>query len=397
VSRRLALGVSILWVPLAFLFDGVTVLLLPTKLAEAPDVASSIGLISFAGLAAAVMIQPLAGIVGDRYRARLERRRPILLVAVPTLIAVWMLSSAHTVLAAAAAYLAVQVGASILQSGQQTLIPEHVSGDHQGSSGGWKSALDLGGAFLAFLVLGPLLASGGTTAAAAAISVVLVASLGILWFTLPPTRERARPPMGVRWVGLPPGFVRLVAARFLFLLGTYGIGRFLLLLVADRLGIDPARAADETGTLLALFTLVGAVTALGSGVLVDRLGPLIVMRLGVMSSALSIAALIPMTGAVGVVVAGTVMALGTAAFTSANWAATTRLVPAPHAGRLMGLANLGTGGAAACAGLVGPLIDWGGFTPAILVALLATVATFAPLATTHLSPLTEPDTAGVTG
>ena len=53
------------------------------------------------------------------------------------------------------------------------------------------------------------------------------------------------------------------------------------------------------------------------------------------------------------------------------------------AGRLMGLANIGTGGAAAAAGLVGPLIDAWGFSPALLAATLAILLSLLPLARSH--------------
>jgi MFS family permease len=231
----------------------------------------------------------------------------------------------------------------------------------------------------------------------AATSVLLMIALATVWALVPSTHGQVRPSLGASTSGLPSGFAHLVMARFLFTLGTFVIGRFLLLLVADRLGIDAAHAADETGTFMALFTLIGAIAAVGSGVIVDRVGPRRVMRLGIMASAVGVVGFLPSAGSGGVLIAGTTMALGTAAFASANWAASTRLVPAAQAGRLMGLANLGTGGAAACAGLIGPLIDWGGFTPAILVALSATLAALVPLATSRSLAIVEPHVKGVAG
>ncbi|MDT8306539.1 MAG: hypothetical protein RRC07_11440, partial [Anaerolineae bacterium] len=43
----------------------------------------------------------------------------------------------------------------------------------------------------------------------------------------------------------------------------------------------------------------------------------------------------------------------------ANWALTADLAPDAEAGRFFGLANFGTAGATAAAGLFGPLVDWG--------------------------------------
>ena len=51
------------------------------------------------------------------------------------------------------------------------------------------------------------------------------------------------------------------------------------------------------------------------------------------------------------------MALGSGAFVSANWALTADVVPPAEAGRFLALANLGTAGGMAAAGLFGPLLD----------------------------------------
>ena len=55
---------------------------------------------------------------------------------------------------------------------------------------------------------------------------------------------------------------------------------------------------------------------------------------------------------------GGLMALGSAAFAAANWALTADVVPPAEAARFFGLANFGTAGAAAAAGLFGPVVDW---------------------------------------
>ena len=58
------------------------------------------------------------------------------------------------------------------------------------------------------------------------------------------------------------------------------------------------------------------------------------------------------------------MAFGSSAFAAANWALTADVAPPDEAARFLGLANIGTAGAAAAAGLFGPLVDWGnGATP----------------------------------
>jgi MFS family permease len=226
--------------------------------------------------------------------------------------------------------------------------------------------------------------------AAAAIIVLLVVSLATVFLLVPPTKARIETESRTASAVLPAGFLRLVFARFLFLLGTFAIGRFLLLLIAERLHIDPAEAAGQTGAILALFAVLTAAAAVPFGALADRVGQLPVMRLGIALAVVGIAAFLPSAGLAGVLVAGIVMSAGTAGFVAANWAATTQLVPEERAGRLMGLANIGTGGAAACAGLLGPLIDSAGFTPAILLAGLAMIVAFVPLTTAAPIAAVEP-------
>lgn len=391
MSRRapgLLLGISALWIPLAFLFDGVTVLVLPLRLGG--DAAGP-GLVSLVGLALAAAFQPLAGRLGDRLRPRLGRRSFLLAAALPALAGLWLLVGSAGVAAALAGYVLLQLAASALQAGQQTLIPEHVPAARRGRAAGLKAAFDVGGAFLAFLVLGALLAGGDLLPAAAAITAAVAIGLVLVLWLVPerlPAEPGAHPAAAPgrlpNPLGVPPGFARLVAARFLFLFGTYAVGRFLLLLVAARLGLPADRAADEAGGLLALLALVTALAALPAGRLADRFSPRALMGTGAALAGAGILLLVPAAGMPGLLAGGLLMSLGTAAFVPANWAATTRLVAPADAGRLMGIANLGTGLAAAAAGILGPLIDTAGFAPALLVAALASLAAVLPLSAASL-------------
>jgi MFS family permease len=390
VNTRLALGISAVWIPLAFLFDGLTVLVLPVRVSGGGQDATLIGLISFVGLAAALGIQPLAGALSDRLRARFVRQAFMAVAAVPALGGLWLLTGATTIPLVALAYLIVQVSASAIQAAQQTLIPEHVPAAFRGRAGGLKTAADIGGAFVAFLVLGWLVGSGQLASVAGVISVALGGAVLLAWLLVPRDIPNVTPRRAAVHEGLPAGFIRLIAARFLFLLGIYVIGRFLLLLVAERLGIEVARAADETGGLLALFTLTTAVGALALGPLTDRYGRPRMMAGGAVVAAIGVLGFLPAAGLPGVLLAGVLMSLGTAAFSAGNWAAITDIVPATDSGRLMGLANIGTGGAAACAGLAGPLIDAAGFEPAILFAAVATIAALLPLSRQLAAAALEP-------
>lgn len=78
---------------------------------------------------------------------------------------------------------------------------------------------------------------------------------------------------------------------------------------------------------------------------------------------------------------GVLTALGSAAFNAASWAALTDLTASADTGRLLGLANFGTAGAAAAAGAFGLMIDAGnageavnGYLPAFELAAVCTIA-----------------------
>ncbi len=392
MGARLALGISVVWVPLAFLGDGLTALVLPAALAGGTS-ATALGLISFAGIGLGVVIQPLIGRLSDRLRDRVDRRVFIAAFTLPALGALGVMALAGSVPLAAAAFLGAMLAASSIQAAQQTLIPEHIPGPSQGRAASLKTAFDIGGAFVAFVVLGWMIESSGVPAAVVVTALVLIVAVAVVLLLVPadPPRSRssAAPSNPLR---VPAGLWQLVLARFLFLFGVYAVGRFLLLLVADRLGVPAASAATETGSLLALFTLTTAGAALVVGPFVDRIGRRRVMALGALVAAAGTALFVPQTGLAGVILAGSLMSVGTAAFASANWAAVTDLSPAVDSGRLLGLANFGTGGAAAAAGLVGPSIDLWGFTPALLLATLGMVAALVPLARPFRTAQLEPTT-----
>jgi MFS family permease len=386
-SRSLLLGISVLWIPLAFLTDGVTVLLLPVRLGAD---ATAIGLVSFAGLGVGALLQPLVGWLGDRLRHRRDRRALIALATLPALGGLWLLAGATGVVMVVVGYVVIQAAAAAIQANQQALMPELVADEARGRASGLKAAFDVGGSFLAFGLLGALLVSGDLWPAVAATSAALILTTAVMLGTVPrpdaeptvapPTNRRAAPDVGQPGaLAIPGPLWPLIISRLLFLLGVYVVGRFLVLLVAERTGIQAERAADEAGGLLALFTLATAVSALGAGRLADRVSRRDLAVAGALFAAFGIVVLVPAAGVPGLVVGGLLMSGGTAAFVTANWAETASIVPAGSAGRLMGIANLGTALGAAGAGLLGPLIDVTGFGPALSLAAVATAGAALPV------------------
>lgn len=365
---RRVLGVSIGWLAISMVADGVPALLLPHRLlADGEADATRLGLVTLAAIGIAALLQPAAGWVSDRVG-----RVPV--IAAGTAVAVGGLALMLAPGGAVAGTVVALAGVSIAQAGQQALLPDRIGIPWRGRAGGLKSAFDVAGAFAGFLVLAALLGAGQTALAAGALALALVAG-AVITRALVPTPPRPAPsPQESDARPATATLARLVAARFLFLLGIYVVGRFLLLFVADRFDLGADAAGGEAGTILALLALVTVAASLPSGWLADRFGRRPLMLAGSAIGGAGIG-LLPAADSLEAVLAfGALMAIGSAAFGSASWAMLADLTPPARAGRLMGLANLGTAGAAAAAGLFGPLVDGAGFGPAFALAAAVTLA-----------------------
>lgn len=366
---RLILGISVFWLALSMLSDGLNVLILPYYLFGISDEGSRatiLGLITFVGLVFGMLVQPIAGAASDRWLPRWGRRGTIGLGVLALLVSLAVFGFSRNIVLVFLGYLLLQGSMNLAQAAQQGFIPDLIPLHLRGRAAGMKGLMDVGGAFLGFLLLGQLLGEGETGLPLLILAVMLVITFLI---TAVLVREPAQPssarrnPMALADafklnLGEHRTFVWLVVSRFLFLLGTYAVGRFLLYFVADRLHLAPDPAAEEAGNLLAILTLVTALGAPLTGWAADRFGRMPLMVLGAVLSGVGVFLMIVAIDSIQILLFGGLMALGSAAFAGANWAMTADYVPLNEAARFMALANFGTAGAAAAAGLLGPLVDW---------------------------------------
>jgi MFS family permease len=395
---RLLIGISVFWLALSMLFDGINTLVLPVQLSEIAGEtthATLLGLFTFVGLLAGALVQPVAGALSDRLHPRLGRKGFIGVGLLLSLGSLYLFAASQGLIPVLIGYLAIQLSASFAQAGQQGLIPDLVGEDRRGLASGLKGFMDLSGAMLGFIVLGQLLGSGRPTIAITAIAAALVAAYFIAIVLTPedrPTADRVTmrtiAPGQVFRVTLDAGtaFTRLLLARFLFLLGIYATGRFLLFFVAERLGLSPDQAAGQAGILLAGLALITILASPITGWLADRLGRAPVMIAGSVLGAASALLLIWADSAAQILLFGGLMSLGSAAFSGGSWALIADLVPRAESARYFGLANFSTAGSAAAAGLFGPLIDraeqsapGSGFTILFLGAAIVFLASALPL------------------
>lgn len=368
MMRRTALGVSIGWIGLSMVADGVPALLLPHRLlADGITDATTLGMTALIAIALAAVVQPFAGAWSDRIG-----RFPIVVLgtAVAGAGLALLLVAAGVVIGTVLAL----VGASIAQAGYQPLMPARVGERWRGRASGLKGAFDVAGAFVGFILIGAMLAAGSDLGAVAIVAAVLVS--GFMAARLLLGRDEGRTPgtpseSASFETGERQALVAMIAARFLFLLGVYVVGRFLVLFMAERLGLGADDAAAQAGVAFAVLAGITVVASVPAGWLSDHVGRRPLLLLGGAIAAAGVALLTTAATSAEILLYGSLMAIGSAAFGSASWALLGDLVAGPAAGRLLGLANLGTAGAAAAAGVFGILIDARGFGPAFAIAAAA--------------------------
>jgi len=355
-----------------------------------------LGLLTFVGLLAGALVQPIAGAFSDRLQSTLGRKGFIGIGLVLCLASLYLFATIQNMVGLLTGYLAIQISASIAQAGQQGLIPDLVSEDRRGLASGLKGFMDLSGAMLGFVILGQLLGAGQSLPAIGAIAGILVIAYILATLLTPEDKVRSGHPVLRRSISLrdifridltqQSAFLRLIVARFLFLLGIYATGRFLLFFVADRLGLSEAQAAEQAGSLLAGLALITILASPLAGWLADRIGRVPLMIAGAILSAISALMLVWAGSAGQILLFGGLMSLGSAAFAGGNWALLADVVPKDESARFFGLANFGTAGAAAAAGLFGPVIDGVdrilpgmGFSVLFILASLAFLTSILPI------------------
>jgi len=369
-QTRLLFGISIFWLALSVVFDGINTLVLPLRLgvlASQNNQATLLGLFTFFGLLAGALVQPIAGSLSDQLQPRLGRKGFIGIGLLLSLISLFLFAAVQSLAGILLGYFAIQTSASIAQAGQQGLIPDLVNEKRRGLASGMKGFMDLTGAMLGFVILGQLLGSGRVLPAVGVIGALLVIAYVLAVLLTPEDKVQRDLPARARLPALTQifrldltqqtAFVRLMISRFLFLLGIYVTGRFLLFFVAERLGLSEAQAAEQAGALLAGLALITILASPLTGWLADRIGRVPLMIAGSILSAISALLFVWANSAGQILLFGGLMSLGSAAFAGGSWALMADLVPQDRSARFFGLANFSTAGSAAAAGLFGPIVD----------------------------------------
>ncbi len=363
--------VNAYWPGLAFMWNSLHVILLPTILLEFVDDArknTALGLLTFLGLVTAMVVQPISGAVSDSLITRFGRRRPLILIGTALdLVFLALIGTASNLGTLAIGYIGLQFTSNIAHGPAQGLMHDRIPRQQMGLASGVKNFLDMAGMVVSSLAVGRLLSPEdpeplGVIGLVAAILVVgaLFVLLGVresvpVGGTVLRWRERARAAFRIDWRGN-TAYWRLIGSRLLFLLGIYGIQAFAQYYVRDTLQTE--NPVKLTGDLLATIVLSLIAFSIMAGYLCDRIGRrpmhVVAAALAAVGSLLMLTAHTP----ADVLAYGSIIGAGIGVFITANWALANDLAPEGEAGKFLGLTNLATAGAAALSRLTGPGLDW---------------------------------------
>jgi MFS family permease len=358
------------WVGLSFMWNALHPIILPAILLNfVPDTRKNtyLGLLTFAGLAIAMVIQPISGALSDGWVSRFGRRRPLMVVGTLfNLIFLSILAWGGGFIWLIIGYIGLQFSSNIAHGPLQGLLPDRVPKNQLGVASSLKTFMDMFSLIIASLLAGRLLdpQTRNPTAIMLVVIGLLVLSASVTIFFTPeePTRNDARQNWGSLRDQFRIDFRQnsaywwLIAERALFLLGIYGVQAFAQYYLQDVLRVpDPPK---QTGDLLASITLGLIILVLFGGWLTDRFGAKIILYIASLTTALGMILMLLATDVRGLTIFGSLLGAGVGLFLTSNWALANRLAPSEESGKFLGLTNLATAGSGALARLEGPILDY---------------------------------------
>jgi len=215
--------INIYWLGLNIATGAITPIILPYLVALfVPNEVKNtyLSIVRVAGLAVAMLIQPLAGMLSDRSTLRWGRRRPYIFVGtVLDVVFLAIIGWATNYWMVLAGIVLLQLSSNVAQGALQGLIPDLVPEDQRGRASGVKAIMELLPSILMAFTIGPLIGRGHVELSVVLVMASLLLAMLITVFTVSedPLREKPAAPIG-------PLAMRILFLTVIFLAVTYGLG-----------------------------------------------------------------------------------------------------------------------------------------------------------------------------
>ncbi|MCH8863958.1 MAG: MFS transporter [Chloroflexi bacterium] len=361
---------------LSALWQSLHIIILPLRLLGFSGEAQKntyLGLLTFAGLLLAMVIQPIAGVISDRSGFSWGRRRPyvffgtaVALLFLPGIGLAWGFTGLFI------SYCLLQISTNTAQGPYQAFIPDLVPEGKKGVASGVKGLLEiLGGIALIYplaIFMDRYFLGEGSQWLWLVIGALAVVLLAAMLATVISVKEPA--PVRVSGISIRAAlrqtfkidirenrdFIWFLVSRLLVFMAFTTIQQFALNFLRDVTGVNNPAEATARFSILAVIGMLAIVYP--AGFLSDRIGRKpIAVGAGLLGAA-GIAIIFFAHDYGTILVAAGVIGVSIGAFNSANWALATDLVKKGEEARYLGLANVATAGGAALARLIGPVIDF---------------------------------------
>ncbi len=368
------------WMGSSFMWNSLHPIILPAVLLNfVPDANKNtfLGLLTFAGLVIAMIVQPLSGAISDGWSSRFGRRRPLMVIGTLfDFLFLALLAYGGGLTWLVVGYIGLQFSSNLAFGPLQGLLPDRVPERQLGAASSLKIFMDMLGVIIASLLAGRLLHAqtrDPTTILLVVIGLLAIAA-SITIFGVREAPSLPHPSSSSGYFAISQrerksffaqfkidfqqntSYWWLIAERALFLLGIYGVQAFGQYYLQDVLRVpDPPK---QTGDLLASITIGLVVLVLAGGWLTDRFGAKRILYFASLCTASGMILMLLATDMRGVTIFGSVVGAGIGLFLTSNWALANALAPGEQAGKFLGLINLATAGSGALARLEGPALDF---------------------------------------
>lgn len=338
------LALTFYWFPNNVLWTGLLLIVMPAKvisLVGSGAATGSLSILELVGAFVAVLAAPIFGAISDRWRSRIGRRRPQMVVGViGNVVFLLIMAFAANFAILLVGFIGVQLFNNVTGSAYNGLIPDLVPAEQRGVASGfmgiWNNAAVLVGAVLAAALAG----MGYWYATSFLLLLGVAVTLAFVREPAPPDSRRFN--LGVFLRGFLIGgpeyrdFWWVYITRFLVMMGIYILEYYLSYYLQFVLHV--AHPGTDVEYLLFLLTGTALLSALTAGYISDRIKrrKIMVTAAGILMGACALLFVV-LNSLTAVFIAAAIFGLGYGTYMSTDYALVVDTLPGQTAAKDMGI------------------------------------------------------------